>query len=164
MLTYFFMPSSSKEFELYDEILGAYIKNSNFSIDNKDLENYLEKYGLDLFLILILNKVISNLPLTKNQAMDSYKNFCNYAKTIFTNNKNNHYVKELWALLSLFFDSYTYNSKGFITGFYRNSSGYEEHYTYKYNKSGDKIKTVLKSEGTTKTYKYKYNELGEVID
>ena len=111
MLTYFFMPSSSKEFELYDEILGAYIKNSNFSIDNKDLENYLEKYGLDLFLILILNKVISNLPLTKNQAMDSYKNFCNYAKTIFTNNKNNHYVKELWALLSLFFDSYTYNSK-----------------------------------------------------
>ena len=111
MLTYFFMPSSSKEFELYDEILGAYIKNSNFSIDNKDLENYLEKYGLDLFLILILNKVISNLPLTKNQAMDSYKNFCNYAKTIFTNNKNIHYVKELWALLSLFFDSYTYNSK-----------------------------------------------------
>ena len=73
----------------------------------KDLINKRKKINYNLKNYNIL----SNLPLTKNQAMDSYKNFCNYAKTIFTNNKNIHYVKELWALLSLFFDSYTYNSK-----------------------------------------------------
>ena len=111
MLTFFLMPSNSKDFEIYNEILEAYNKNANFILDNKEIETLMEKYGFDLFLILIINKVISNIPISKNQAIEKYKNFSNYAKSIFAANKNIKYNKELWALLSLFFDYNIYNNK-----------------------------------------------------
>ena len=108
ILTYFFLPSEKEDFVKYSEILDAFMKNSKFNIENKDLENLLEKYGLNQFLLMILNKVISNLALKDFESKDIYINFCKYAKSIFSSN-NNKYNKELCQLLYLFFDNDIYN-------------------------------------------------------
>ena len=108
MLTYYFLPSEQADYQKYKEFFDAYMNNANFNVDNKDLKNLLEKYGLDLFLLLILNKIISNLPLSQFESKDSYKNFCNYAKKIFLEDNSNLYDKDLIQLLSLFFDGNNY--------------------------------------------------------
>lgn len=75
--------------------------------------------------------------------------------------------------------SYTYNPKGFRTGykeiitsqerdysdpdFKRYTSVTESTFTYKYNKAGDLIMEKLVSGDDTKITKYKYDELGELI-
>ena len=107
MLTYFFLPSEQGDFKKYEEILDAFIKNINFNVDNKNLETLLEKYGLDLFLELILNKIISNLPLPQFESKDLYKNFSAYTKNII--NEKYKKNKELLELLSIFFDCENYN-------------------------------------------------------
>ena len=80
MLTYFFLPSEKEDYEKYNEIVKAFNNNANFNPEDKELEKLLEKYGLDLFLLLILNKIISNLPLADFEKKDIYSKFCNYAK------------------------------------------------------------------------------------
>ena len=121
ILTYFFLPSEEEEFNKYGEILDAYIKNVNFNLENKDLENLLEKYGLNLFLLMILNKVISNLALKDFESKDTYINFSKYAKSIFIPDNNKKYNKELCQLLYLFFDKDTYNKK--LKPFIREKNG-----------------------------------------
>ena len=111
MLTYFFLPSDKEDFKKYEDILDAFMKNSNFNENNKGLENLLDKNGLDLFLLLIFNKIISNLALSNFDLKDSYKNFCNYAKSIFEFNRRKILRKDLMQLLFLFFDSMNYRQK-----------------------------------------------------
>lgn len=76
--------------------------------------------------------------------------------------------------------SYTYNSKGFRTGFKeittsqerdysdsdfkRYTSVTESIYTYKYNKAGDLIMEKIVSGDDTEITEYKYDELGELIE
>jgi hypothetical protein len=55
---------------------------------------------------MILNKIISNLPLSNNDSLDSYKNFSKLANAIF--NDGNPQFKNLSKLLFLFFDFDTY--------------------------------------------------------
>ena len=113
MLTYFFLPSEKEDYEKYNEIVKAFNNNANFNPEDKELEKLLEKYGLDLFLLLILNKIISNLPLANFEKKDIYSKFCNYAKIIFNENKNPQFKNELCNLLFLFFndDIYKKNTK-----------------------------------------------------
>ena len=103
-LEYNILPSNIKELKKYEEILDAFKKNSNFNLENKNLSILLDKYGLDLFLIMILNNVITSFDFDKK---DIYLNFCNFAKTVF---KNKNYSKELQELLFLFFDYKNYNN------------------------------------------------------
>ena len=111
MLTYFFLPSKKDDYKKYNEILEAFNDNSNFSIDKKNLENLLKKYGLDLFLLVILNKVISDLPLDKPGTKELHNKLTQYTKSIFNPKKNPQYNEELSKLLFLFFDSKIYNEK-----------------------------------------------------
>ena len=106
VLEYNILPSKLNEIVNYKKILQAYKENSKFNLDNKNLEILIDKYGLDLFLIMILNKVVSNLVLSNYDKNDNYINLCNYAKIIFKNKK--YIIKELEKLLFLFFDSNNY--------------------------------------------------------
>ena len=60
------LPSKLKELNKYKEILDAFSKISDFNSINKDFEILLDKYDFDLFLIMALNKVISNLSVGEN--------------------------------------------------------------------------------------------------
>ena len=108
MLTYFFLPSEKEDFKKYEAILDSFLKNSNFNVDNKELENLLDKHGLDLFILLIINKIISNLALSNFELNDSYKNYCNYAKNILDFTKRPKLRKDLIEILFLFSDSIKY--------------------------------------------------------
>ena len=95
------LPSILVAIKMYKQILDAFEKISDFNSINKDFEILLGKYEFDLFLIMVLNKVISNLALEENCDKDLYKNYSNFLKIIL---KNKNYNKELKELLSLFFD------------------------------------------------------------
>ena len=111
MLTYFFLPSEPKDYEKYNQVLDAFIKNGNFNIENRDLETQLDKNGLDIFLQFAINKIISNLPLANFESKDIYKNFSKYAKTLFDPNKKKQFSFELCQLLFLFFDFDIYKAR-----------------------------------------------------
>ena len=83
MLNYNILPSKYNELNKFKEIMNAFEKNSSFNLDNKDLENLLDKYGLDLFLIIMINEIISKLAINDFENKDQYKNFCQYTKNIF---------------------------------------------------------------------------------
>jgi hypothetical protein len=108
MLTFFFLPSEPTEYANYHEILNVYMKDSNFNNNQKELENLIDKYGFDLFLIMVLNKIISNLPLANNESLDLYKNFSKFSNDIF-NEKTQ--FKNMSKILFLFFDFNTYTKK-----------------------------------------------------
>ena len=108
MLTFFFLPSEPTEYANYHEILNVYMKDSNFNNNQNELVNLIDKYGFDLFLIMVLNKVISNLPLANNESLDLYKNFSKFSNDIF-NEKTQ--FKNMSKILFLFFDFNTYSKK-----------------------------------------------------
>ena len=110
-LTYFFLPSEPSNFEKYNKILSSFVNNTNFDINDRELETQLDKYGLDLFLLFTLNRIISNLSRNDFENNDIYKNFCKYAKTLFDKDKKPKFSKELCQLLSLFFDTEIYKTK-----------------------------------------------------
>ena len=95
------LPSETISIKDYKEILNAFVKISDFNSNNKDFEVLLDKYDFDLFLLLALNKYISNLALQDNDKKELYINYGNFFKLIL-NNKN--YDKNLKELLFLFFD------------------------------------------------------------
>ena len=108
MLTFFFLPSEPTEYDNYSQILNIYMKDTSFNNNKKELEDSIDNYGLDFFLIMILNKIISNIPLSNNESLDSYKNFSKFAQEVF-NEKSK--FKNLSKLLFLFFDFDTYTNK-----------------------------------------------------
>jgi len=60
MLTYFFLPSELNDYGKYNDILSDYIKDTTFHNNTKEIEAHIDNKGLDLFLIVVLNKIISN--------------------------------------------------------------------------------------------------------
>ena len=111
MLTFFFLPSEPQDYEKYNKILNIYIKDTNFTSNNKEIEDEINKNGLDLFLLIVLNKIISNLPLSNFENKDEYIKFCSFASTIFNSNKKKEFSEQLCQLLSLFFNYNTYKKK-----------------------------------------------------
>ena len=106
-LTYNFLPSDFKDFNSYEEII-----NSFYKIDKNNLGIILDKYGLDMFLSVVINKIISNLVNPNFDQNELYINFSNYIKEIFNQN-NKNYNNELSQLLLLFssIDKYNKNIK-----------------------------------------------------
>ena len=111
MLTYFFLPSELNDYGKYNDILSDYIKDTTFHNNTKEIEAHIDNKGLDLFLIVVLNKIISNLPLGDFENKDVYKNFSIFAKKIFNSNIKPQFSKDLCILLDLFFDSNDYKNK-----------------------------------------------------
>ena len=111
MLTYFFLPSEPNDYGKYNEILNDYIKDTSFQNNKKQIETHIDNKGLDVFLLVVLNKIISNLPLADFENKDVYKNFSIFSKSIFNSNNNPQFSKELCLLLSSFFDSDCFKNK-----------------------------------------------------
>ena len=109
LLTFFFLPSEPTEYKNYQEILNAYIKDTHFNNNKKEIEDLLDKYGLDLFLIMVLNKIVSNIPLSNYESSDAFKNLSKFAKDIF-NDKNPRFTN-ISKILFLFFNFDTYINK-----------------------------------------------------
>ena len=105
-LTYNILPSKIEDFIKYKEFLEE-VEKYQFSIDKKNIEVLIDNHGLDLFLIIIINKVISYLVSSDFHKNDIYLNFCNSSKKILI---KRNYSKELRELLFLFFDNKDYNN------------------------------------------------------
>ena len=110
ILIYFFLPSEPSEYDKYNKIFNIYLKDINFNNYHKGFENLLNQNELDLFLIFVLNKIISNLPLLNNESLNTYKNFSKFVNALFKNNKELKF-NNLSKILFLFFDFDTYMNK-----------------------------------------------------
>ena len=105
ILVYNFLPSESKDFVKNKKILEALLSNPDFNFDNKNLEIFLNEYGIDLFLITAINKIISKLTLNNFDKSEIYINFSKYVNEVI---KNKNYNNTLKDLLSLYLDCKIY--------------------------------------------------------
>ncbi len=86
---------------------------------------------------------------------------------VFEYDKNGRLIYDRWDSVegdTFYETSYTYNSKGFLTMLYDNSSGSVTVYEYKYNKAGSMIEFTQKFDGQNETQTYEYDEFGDLID
>ena len=112
MLTYFLMPLDNKadfnkyldELKIFEEIIA-----NKFNTSTKPMAELIEKNGIDIFVIISINKIISNLAL-KNYVIDKdeYDNFSSFIKSLFGANPSLINSK-LKKLLFLFYDHKNFN-------------------------------------------------------
>ena len=110
MLTYFFMPLDNETiYNNYLEELNLFeeIRIKKFNTTTKEMAEKIKQNGLDVFLIISINKIISNLSL-KNyiKDKDEYQNFSSFIKSLFFSNYE--LTPELKELLLLFYDEHKY--------------------------------------------------------
>ena len=103
LLNYFFLPiNEEEEFNKYKNVLNAFekIRKNKFNEPIKDMLNLINENGLDIFLIISINKILSNLGL-KNYISDKdeYQNFSSFVKTLFADYKIEEELKNLLLLL-----------------------------------------------------------------
>ena len=111
MLTHFFLPLDEEDYKKYLEELKLFIKNNNFDLDQKEIGDSIKKDGIDTFLLVTINKIISNLGLLNYETKEKYTKFSLYAKSLFNDNAKLNISKELKELLFLFYDSKIYIEK-----------------------------------------------------
>ena len=88
-----------------------YQKNK-FSTATNELSKLIEEYGLDIFLTVSINKIISNLgSKTYIKDKDDYFNFSAFIKSLFENENNELLTYKLKKLLYLLYDSDIYTNK-----------------------------------------------------
>ena len=82
---------------------------SDFSQDESILVNNLNKNGIDSFLCIAINRIVSNLGNNEKKNIDNIDNFCKFANKIF----NGRYAcnNDLKKLLFLFFDRKEFDQK-----------------------------------------------------
>ena len=111
-LTYFFLPSDEKDYDKYIEEMQKFeiIRNNKFNTTTKGMSEQIEKNGLDIFLLVSINKIISNLGLKNYIAdKDEYQNFSSFIKSLF---QNDYKISEkIFKLLCIFYDSKTFIEK-----------------------------------------------------
>ena len=113
-LTYFFLPLDDDDYTNYSEELNLFdmYQKNKFSTATKELYNLIEKYGLDIFLTVSINKIISNLgSKTYIKDKDDYFNFSAFIKSLFETENNDLLSYKLKKLLYLLYDSDIYTSK-----------------------------------------------------
>ena len=112
LLTYFFLPTDNIDYDKYLEELNKFeiVKNDKFNTTTKGMAEIIQKDGLDIFLLIAINKIISNLGLKNYMAdKDEYQNFSSFIKSLFkTDFKISDKIKNL---LYLFFDEKTFVEK-----------------------------------------------------
>jgi hypothetical protein len=92
----------------YDEEEKLFDNNKNMDTSNLKISKLIEKNGIDIFLILSINKIISNLGSKGYDSKDTYKKFSNYCKVLFNENPDLKLTKELCQLLNLYYDEKKY--------------------------------------------------------
>ena len=112
LLTYFFLPSDKDDYDKYIKEMNKFeiVKNDKFNTSTKSMAQAIEEDGLDIFLLVSINKIISNLGLKNYMAdRDEYQNFSSFIKSLFQSNlKINPKVSKL---LYLFYDEKTFVEK-----------------------------------------------------
>ena len=95
------------DYKNYNEALNIFknIQNNNFVGSTEIIEKLIEKNGFDMYLVIAINNIISNLPHICQK--DEYINFCSFSNSLIKKEWNNDLIK----LLFLFFDYKTYNEK-----------------------------------------------------
>ena len=111
MLSYFLLPLEEEEYQKYSEGVNLFLQNSDFDPAKKEIADLIEKHGIDIFLCLSINKIISNLGLQKYETKAPYKKFCIYMKALFNDINKLKIKNELLNLLNLFYDSQIYANK-----------------------------------------------------
>ena len=112
MLSFFFLPLDEEgDYKKYSEELSLFAQNNNFDPSRKEIADLIVKDGIDTFLLVSINKVISNLGLNKYEEKETYKKFSNYAISLFSNNDRLKISKNLCNLLFLFYNSQIYINK-----------------------------------------------------
>ena len=113
-LKYYFLPLDNDDYPKYQEemnLFDMYQKNG-FNVSTEDLNKLIKKYGLDIFLTVSINKIISNLgSKTYTKDKDEYSNFSSFIKTLFDNDKEDLLTFKLKKLLYLFYNSDTFKEK-----------------------------------------------------
>jgi len=112
MLTYFFLPLD--DLEKYMEIYNSFeeIRSIKFNKDTKEMSDLIIKNGLNNFVAVSLNKIISNLALKNYVAdKDDYQNFSSFIKSLFSFNSEHKLSPELSKILFLFYDEKNYTEK-----------------------------------------------------
>ena len=86
-LTYLFLPLDEDDYNNYlkESNLFEIYRNNNFLTDTKELANMIKDFGLDNFICISINKIISNLG-NKNYLINNseFFNFSSFIKTLFT--------------------------------------------------------------------------------
>ena len=111
MLTFFFLPLEEEDYLKYTEESKLFLQNSNFDPSKKEIANSIEKDGIDTFLCISINKIVSNLGLQNYETKNPYKKFSLFAKSVFSDINRLKLTNELPNLLYLFYDSQKYESK-----------------------------------------------------
>ena len=113
-LTYFFLPLDDDDYEKYSEELNLFdmFQKNKFCSATNELSKLIEKYGIDIFLTVSINKIISNLgSKTYIKDKEDYFNFSSFIKSLFNNENNDLLTYKLKKLLYLLYDSDNYTSK-----------------------------------------------------
>ena len=113
-LTYFFLPLDDDDYTHYSEELNLFdmYQKNKFSTATNELSKLIEEYGLDIFLTVSINKIISNLgSKTYIKDKDDYFNFSAFIKSLFENENNELLTYKLKKLLYLLYDSDIYTNK-----------------------------------------------------
>ena len=111
-LKYFFLPLDDEDYKNYLEEMKIFekIKENNFKSNGPSQKSELiEDHGLNIFLDITINKIISNLALNYSKDNEEYKNFSNFAKPLFESIED--FNNELKELLLLFYDENIYAEK-----------------------------------------------------
>ena len=113
VLNNYFIPLDTDE--IYKKFMEQYkqfdsCRRNKFPLsESKKFGDYLRTNGIDMFLSMSMNKIISNLGLNKinNDKKNDYNNFSNFQKNLFSKEYifKNHNMN---TLLSLFFDENTF--------------------------------------------------------
>jgi len=74
MLSFFFLPLDEEDdYKKYSEELSLFVQNNNFDPSRKEIADLIVKYGIDTFLLVSINKVISNLGLNNYEEKETKK-------------------------------------------------------------------------------------------
>ena len=112
MLTHFFLPLDDNDYDKYQEVLKQFEikRNIKFNSTTKEIAELIKKHGMNIFLDISINKIISNLGL-KNYITDKdeYQNFSSFIKSLL---ETEYKIKDQSKkLLYLLYDDKTFMEK-----------------------------------------------------
>ena len=85
-LAYFFLPLNDDDYNNYIKEVNLFdlYQSNNFKSETKELANMIKNYGLDIFISISINKIISNIGIQNYLINKSeYFNFSSFIKALF---------------------------------------------------------------------------------
>ena len=111
-LAYFFLPLNDDDYNNYIKEVNLFdlYQSNNFKSETKELANMIKNYGLDIFISISINKIISNIGIQNYLINKSeYFNFSSFIKALFEHDfKISNNLKKLLYTL---YDNNIFQSK-----------------------------------------------------